>query len=55
MIFGLCMQAIIGFALSAAYTPLTEAKSIAGFAILYGLFLSFGEVGPGNNLGRSLS
>lgn len=24
---------------------------IAGFAILYGIFLSFGELGPGNCLG----
>lgn len=24
---------------------------IAGFAVLYGIFLSFGELGPGNNIG----
>ncbi|WVO19205.1 uncharacterized protein IAS62_000483 [Cryptococcus decagattii] len=51
MIFGLCMQAIFGFVLSGCYNLLTQPHRIAGFAILYGFFLSFGEVGPGNNLG----
>ncbi|TXT04296.1 hypothetical protein VHUM_04183 [Vanrija humicola] len=50
MMFGLCMQAIFGFAMSGAYNKLTEG-SVAGFAVMYGLFLAFGEVGPGNNLG----
>jgi len=50
MIFGLCMQAIFGFALSGAYNKLVP-NHIAGFAIMYGIFLAFGEVGPGNNLG----
>ncbi|WWC95989.1 hypothetical protein V866_002856 [Kwoniella sp. B9012] len=51
MIFGLCCQAIVGFILSGTYSLLTEPGRIAGFAILYGIFLSFGELGPGNNLG----
>lgn len=49
MILGLMAQAIIGFIMSALYTQLT--KHIAAFAVLYGIFLSFGEVGPGNCLG----
>ena len=49
MIFGLVAQAIIGFIMSALYAKLTE--HIAAFAVIYGLFLSLGEVGPGNNLG----
>ncbi|EIN09771.1 MFS general substrate transporter [Punctularia strigosozonata HHB-11173 SS5] len=49
MIFGLIMQAIIGFIMSGAYQALT--KHIAAFAVVYGIFLSFGEVGPGNCLG----
>lgn len=48
---GLVCQAIIGFVISGAYTPLTAAPSISGFAIAYGCFLSFGELGPGNSLG----
>ncbi|ORY31398.1 phospholipid transporter [Naematelia encephala] len=50
MITGLCLQAIFGFALSGAYDKLVP-NHIAGFAIMYGLFLSFGELGPGNCLG----
>jgi len=49
MIFGLLCQAVVGFIMSGAYVPLT--KHIGGFAVVYGIFLSFGEVGPGNCLG----
>lgn len=49
MIFGLVMQSIFGFALSGAYGYFKE--HIVGFAIMYGIFLSWGEVGPGNNVG----
>ncbi|GLB40465.1 putative sugar (and other) transporter [Lyophyllum shimeji] len=49
MITGLLLQAIIGFFMSGFYVQLT--KHVAGFAVLYGIFLSFGELGPGNNLG----
>jgi hypothetical protein len=41
MIFGLCMQAIFGFALSGAYNKLVPGH-IAGFAVMYGIFLAFG-------------
>ncbi|CAG7846966.1 Probable metabolite transport protein C1271.09 [Serendipita indica DSM 11827] len=51
MITGLVAQAIIGFFMSGFYTQLTQSHHIAGFAILYGIFLSFGELGPGNCLG----
>lgn len=40
------MQAIFGFALSGAYNKLvpseTNTGSIAGFAVMYGIFLAFG-------------
>ena len=49
MIFGLVAQAIIGFTMSGFYAKL--ADHIAAFAVVYGLFLSLGEVGPANNLG----
>ena len=49
LILGLLCQSAIGFILSGVYNKLKE--HIAGFAILYGLYLSFGELGPGNNLG----
>ncbi|KAL5635012.1 hypothetical protein ACGC1H_002893 [Rhizoctonia solani] len=49
MIIGLLCQAVIGFGMSGGYEYLKN--HIAGFAILYGIFLSFGELGPGNCLG----
>ncbi|KAF9451867.1 MFS Git1p-related glycerophosphoinositol and glycerophosphocholine permease [Macrolepiota fuliginosa MF-IS2] len=49
MITGLILQAIIGFIMSGLYVQLT--KHIAAFAVVYGIFLSFGELGPGNCLG----
>ncbi|KAI0051339.1 MFS general substrate transporter [Auriscalpium vulgare] len=49
MITGLVLQAITGFIMSGAYTHLKE--HIGAFAVVYGIFLSFGEFGPGNCLG----
>lgn len=43
------MQAIIGFIMSGAYVQLTN--HIGAFAVVYGIFLSFGELGPGNCTG----
>jgi len=43
------LQAIIGFIMSGLYDQLK--RHIAGFAVMYGIFLSFGELGPGNCLG----
>ncbi|KAF9645102.1 MFS Git1p-related glycerophosphoinositol and glycerophosphocholine permease [Thelephora ganbajun] len=49
MILGLVAQAVVGFIMSGLYAKLTH--NIAAFAVVYGIFLSLGEVGPGNNLG----
>ncbi|KAH9976201.1 metabolite transporter [Lactifluus volemus] len=49
MITGLVLQAIFGFIMSGLYSHLK--RHIAGFAVIYGIFLSFGELGPGNCLG----
>jgi MFS family permease len=49
MILGLLLQAVIGFIMSGAYAKLTD--HVAAFAVVYGIFLSFGELGPGNCLG----
>ncbi|KAF9524855.1 MFS Git1p-related glycerophosphoinositol and glycerophosphocholine permease [Crepidotus variabilis] len=49
MILGLVLQAIIGFIMSGLYTHLT--KNIGAFAVVYGIFLTLGEFGPGNCLG----
>ncbi|KZP00430.1 putative metabolite transporter [Calocera viscosa TUFC12733] len=50
-ILGLLLQAVFGFFMSGFYVQLTQPNHIAGFAVMYGLFLTFGEVGPGNGLG----
>ncbi|KAE9401531.1 putative metabolite transporter [Gymnopus androsaceus JB14] len=44
MITGLLCQAVIGFIMSGLYQQLTSH-------VVYGIFLSFGELGPGNCLG----
>ncbi|KAF9237651.1 major facilitator superfamily domain-containing protein [Melanogaster broomeanus] len=49
MISGLLAQAVIGFIMSGLYVQLTS--NIAAFAVVYGIFLSCGEFGPGNCLG----
>ncbi|KAH7913193.1 major facilitator superfamily domain-containing protein [Hygrophoropsis aurantiaca] len=49
MITGLLAQAVIGFIMSGLYVQLSQ--HIAAFAVVYGIFLSFGEFGPGNCLG----
>ncbi|EKM48613.1 uncharacterized protein PHACADRAFT_266256 [Phanerochaete carnosa HHB-10118-sp] len=49
MITGLLCQAVIGFIMSGLYRQLTN--HVAAFAVVYGIFLSFGELGPGNCLG----
>ncbi|KAF8207091.1 MFS Git1p-related glycerophosphoinositol and glycerophosphocholine permease [Mycena galopus ATCC 62051] len=49
MITGLLCQAVLGFIMSGLYEQLTH--HIAAFAVVYGIFLCFGEFGPGNNLG----
>lgn len=53
MITGLVLQAIVGFIMSGLYVQLTN--HIAGFAVVYGIFLSLGELGPGNCLGLMAS
>lgn len=45
----LALQAIFGFALSGAFGYFRHHT--AGLIVMYGLFVAFGEAGPGNNLG----
>lgn len=46
---GVTLQAIVGFIMAAVYAKIS--KHIAAFAVVYGIFLSLGELGPGNNIG----
>ena len=48
---GVLAQAIIGFIMAGDYANLSQPHMVAGFAVVYGIFLALGEVGPGNNIG----
>lgn len=46
---GLILQIIVGYIMSGLFGHLKQ--HIAAFCVVYGLFLTFGEFGPGDNLG----
>ncbi|KAG5979514.1 hypothetical protein E4U55_005090 [Claviceps digitariae] len=49
LIVGVVAQALVGYIMAGVYGSIK--MHIAGFAILYGVFQSLGELGPGNNIG----
>lgn len=49
LIIGITLQAMVGFIMAGVYAKISE--HIAAFAVVYGIFLSLGELGPGNNIG----
>lgn len=51
LIVGVTLQAIIGFAMAGDYKHLSQPHMVGAFATVYGIFLSLGEFGPGNNIG----
>lgn len=44
-------QGIIGFIMTGLYGYLDRPAHVAGFVVVYGIFLGVGEVGPGDNIG----
>ena len=46
---GVFCQSIIGYAMAGSFEQLQ--KSIAGFVVCYGIFMTLGEFGPGDNIG----
>lgn len=48
---GVFAQAIVGFIMAGLYPHLAQPGNVAGFAVVYGIFLSLGEFGPGDNIG----
>ena len=48
---GVFAQGIIGFIMSGLYGHLDTNAHVAGFVVVYGIFLSLGELGPGDNIG----
>ncbi|EXU99180.1 MFS transporter [Metarhizium robertsii] len=49
LILGVSTQAVVGYIMAGVYGQISN--KIAPFAIVYGIFLSLGELGPGNNIG----
>ena len=45
------LQGIVGFIMAGCYALLDTAPHVAGFVVVYGVFLSLGEAGPGDNIG----
>ena len=48
---GVLCQGIVGFIMAGAYASLATTAHVAGFVVVYGIFLSLGEAGPGDNIG----
>lgn len=48
---GVTLQAIVGFIMAGDYAHLSQPGNVAAFAVVYGIFLALGELGPGNNIG----
>ena len=48
---GVLLQGIVGFIMAGCYAHLATSAHVAGFVVVYGIFLSLGEAGPGDNIG----
>lgn len=51
LILGQVLQAVVGFIMAGCYAKLSHPSVVGAFAVVYGIFLSLGELGPGNNIG----
>ncbi|KAJ4299099.1 glycerophosphoinositol permease [Kalmusia sp. IMI 367209] len=51
LFIGVMLQGIIGFIMAGCYPWLSKPGNIAGFVVVYGVFLMLGEFGPGDNIG----
>ncbi|KAL3455395.1 major facilitator superfamily domain-containing protein [Aspergillus heterothallicus] len=48
---GVALQGVIGFIMAGCYKYLNTPDNVAAFVVVYGIFLAFGEFGPGDNIG----
>jgi MFS family permease len=55
LVVGVLAQAVIGFVMAGAYEKLSLPGNVAGFVVVYGIFLALGEMGPGDNIGLCAS
>jgi hypothetical protein len=51
LFIGVALQGLIGFIMAGCYPWLNQPKNVAGFVVVYGIFLALGEFGPGDNIG----
>lgn len=51
LVLGVTLQAVVGYIMAGCYAQLATPAHIAAFCVVYGIFLSLGEVGPGDNIG----
>lgn len=51
LVLGVTLQAVVGFIMAGCYASLSQPHMVGAFAVVYGIFLSLGELGPGNNIG----
>lgn len=49
LIIGVVAQAVVGFIMAGVYKYISQ--HVGAFAVVYGIFLTLGELGPGNNIG----
>lgn len=49
--YSVLAQGIVGFIMAGCYKYLYQPQYVAGFVVVYGLFLALGELGPGDNIG----
>ena len=48
---GVTAQGLVGFLMSGLYPTLNTPAHVGGFVVIYGIFLTLGEIGPGDNIG----
>ncbi|EPS42795.1 hypothetical protein H072_3152 [Dactylellina haptotyla CBS 200.50] len=48
---GLALQGFVGLIMAGCYGKLATPEHVAGFVVVYGIFLTLGELGAGDNIG----
>lgn len=51
LITGAVAQGVVGFVMAALYGILKQPHLVGLFTLIYGVFMSLGEFGPGDNIG----
>ncbi|KAF2091550.1 MFS phospholipid transporter-like protein Git1 [Saccharata proteae CBS 121410] len=55
LVLGVVLQSVVGYIMAGCYAELSKPENIAAFCVVYGIFLSLGEMGPGDNIGLMAS